>query len=63
MPRRRRMPYGTEASAPLWLTIPTGPSAGGSSVNSVEKPSTAPDWKFARPWEFGPTTRMPTRWA
>ena len=61
MPARRRIPYGTDASAPLWLMIPTGPSAGGSSVKSVEKPSTAPEWKLARPCEFGPTTRMPAR--
>ena len=30
-------------------------------MKSVEKPSTAPEWKLASPCEFGPTTRMPAR--
>src|SRR3954470_14556116 len=45
--------------APLWLTIPTGPSAGSSSMNMVEKLAIAPVPKLARPCEFGPTTRKP----
>ena len=44
--------------APLWLMMPTGPSAGATSVNMVEKLATAPVPKFARPCEFGPTMRM-----
>ena len=45
--------------APLWLMMPTGPSAGITSVNMVEKLGTAPLPKLARPWELGPTMRMP----
>ncbi len=45
--------------APLWLMIATGPSAGAASRNIVEKLATAPEPKFARPCEFGPTTRIP----
>ena len=41
--------------------MPTGPSAGATSVNMVEKLATAPLPKFASPCELGPTTRMP-RW-
>ncbi len=45
--------------APLWLTMPTGPSAGGASMNMVAKLATAPVPKLARPWLFGPTMRIP----
>ncbi len=45
--------------APLWLTMPTGPSAGGASMNIVEKLATAPVPKLASPCEFGPTMRRP----
>src|SRR3954447_9385180 len=45
--------------APLWLTMPTGPSCGGSSRNMDEKLSTAPVPKFASPCVFGPIIRMP----
>ena len=45
--------------APLWLMMPTGPSAGCTSLNMVEKLATAPLLKLARPCEFGPTSRIP----
>ncbi len=44
---------------PLWLTMPTGPSMGGTSMNMVEKPAMAPVPKLARPWVLGPYRRMP----
>ncbi len=45
--------------APLWLTMPTGPSSGSTSMNMVEKLAMAPVAKLARPCELGPTMRMP----
>jgi hypothetical protein len=39
--------------------MPTGPSAGGTSTNIVEKLGTAPVPKLASPCEFGPNSRMP----
>ncbi|MNR30049.1 hypothetical protein D3C85_1474780 [compost metagenome] len=46
-------------AAPLWLMIAIGPSWGATSMNIVEKLSTAPLAKLAVPCAFGPTTRMP----
>jgi hypothetical protein len=41
--------------------MPTGPSAGGASMNMVEKLATAPVPKLASPCEFGPTMRSDER--
>ena len=39
--------------------MPIGPSNGCTSENIVEKLATAPVPKFAKPWELGPTMRIP----
>jgi hypothetical protein len=45
--------------APDWLTIAMGPSSGSFSRYMVEKESTVPVPKLARPCVFGPISRIP----
>ena len=59
MPCFLRKAYGTTLIAPDWLTMPTGPSIGSTSLMMVENVAIAPLEKLAMPCVFGPTMRMP----